>query len=204
MQQIYRRTRMPKCDFNKVAKQLHWDRTSAWVLFCKLAAYFHNTSGLLPLKKDFLSLISRENHKLLSKVWLIETMVLFISFPIANLNGSESLHCCLSVWYRYGWTHKQLLSKFQKFTEFSRKHLGWSPIFNKAAGLQPFCGAPLNRCFWMKCVYFQEHTQKPAKHLKGRVLQKKLTKNSFLHLRCLTAFLIRLWILNKNAGHRKD
>ena len=31
MQQMYRRTPMPKCDFNKVAKQLYWNRTSTWV-----------------------------------------------------------------------------------------------------------------------------------------------------------------------------
>ena len=33
---------MPKCDFNKFAKQLHWNHTSAWVFSCKFAAYFHN------------------------------------------------------------------------------------------------------------------------------------------------------------------
>ena len=43
MQQIYRRTPMSKCDFNKVAKQLYWNRTSAWVFSCKFAAYFQNT-----------------------------------------------------------------------------------------------------------------------------------------------------------------
>ena len=42
-QQIYRRTPMPKCDFNKVALQLYWNRTSAWVFSCKFAAYFQNT-----------------------------------------------------------------------------------------------------------------------------------------------------------------
>ena len=31
MQQIYMRTPMPKCNFSKVAKQLYWNRTSAWV-----------------------------------------------------------------------------------------------------------------------------------------------------------------------------
>ena len=31
MQQIYRRTPMPKCDFNKVALQLYWNHTLAWV-----------------------------------------------------------------------------------------------------------------------------------------------------------------------------
>ena len=40
MQQIYRRTPIPKCDFNKVAKH-----ASAWVFSCKFAACFQNTSG---------------------------------------------------------------------------------------------------------------------------------------------------------------
>ena len=53
MQQIYRRILMPTCDFNNVAKQLYWNRTSAWVLSCKFAAYFpfpRSTSGWLPLE----------------------------------------------------------------------------------------------------------------------------------------------------------
>ena len=43
MQQIYRRAPMPKCNFNKVAKQLYWNHSSAWVFSCKFAAYFRNT-----------------------------------------------------------------------------------------------------------------------------------------------------------------
>ena len=31
MQQIHSRTPMPKCDFNKVASQLYWNHTLAWV-----------------------------------------------------------------------------------------------------------------------------------------------------------------------------
>ena len=42
MQQIYRRTQMPKCYFNKVALQFYWNHTSAWLFSCKLAAYFQN------------------------------------------------------------------------------------------------------------------------------------------------------------------
>ena len=42
MQQIYRRTPMPKCDFNKVAKQLYWNHTSAWLFSCKISPYFQN------------------------------------------------------------------------------------------------------------------------------------------------------------------
>ena len=47
---ISKRTSMPKCDFNKVAKQLYWqlywNRTSAWVFSCKFAAYPQNTFSL--------------------------------------------------------------------------------------------------------------------------------------------------------------
>ena len=43
IQQIYRRTPMPKYDFNKVALQLYWNHTSVWVFSCKCAAYFLNT-----------------------------------------------------------------------------------------------------------------------------------------------------------------
>ena len=42
MQQIYCRAPTPKCDFNKVEKQLYWNRTSALVFSCKFAAYFQN------------------------------------------------------------------------------------------------------------------------------------------------------------------
>ena len=43
MQQIYRRTPIPKCDFNKVAKQHYWSCTSAMVFSYKFAAYFQDT-----------------------------------------------------------------------------------------------------------------------------------------------------------------
>ena len=49
MQQIYRRTPMPKCDFNKAAKQLYWN-TSTWLFSCKFVAYLQNNFFLrLPL-----------------------------------------------------------------------------------------------------------------------------------------------------------
>ena len=40
MQQIYRRTPMPKCVLNKVVYSNH---TSAWVFSCRFSAYFQNT-----------------------------------------------------------------------------------------------------------------------------------------------------------------
>ena len=60
VEQIYRRTIMPKCDFNKVTKQLFWNRPSTWVFSCKFTAYFQkkffkNTSGGLLLKITHIS-----------------------------------------------------------------------------------------------------------------------------------------------------
>ena len=43
MQQIYKRTPMPKGDFNKAALQIYWNCFLAWVFSCMFAAYFHNT-----------------------------------------------------------------------------------------------------------------------------------------------------------------
>ena len=39
----YTETPIPKCDLNKVAKQLYWNHTSAWVFSHRFAAYFYNT-----------------------------------------------------------------------------------------------------------------------------------------------------------------
>ena len=40
MQQIYRRTPMPKCNFNNAPKQLYWNCTSAWMFSCKFCCTF--------------------------------------------------------------------------------------------------------------------------------------------------------------------
>ena len=58
MHQIYRRTPMSKCDFNKVTKQIHWNRISAWQFSSKFAAYLRkpfpdNTYEQLLLLCDF-------------------------------------------------------------------------------------------------------------------------------------------------------
>ena len=57
MQQIYRKTPMPKCDFKKIALQLSWNRTSAWMFSCKFTAYFPRT----PLDGCFWKREKREN-----------------------------------------------------------------------------------------------------------------------------------------------
>ena len=34
---------MPKCNFNKIAKQLYRNHTLAWVFYCKLVSFFFRT-----------------------------------------------------------------------------------------------------------------------------------------------------------------
>ena len=43
LQQTYRKTPMSICDFNKVALQLYYNPTLAWVFSCNFAAYFQKT-----------------------------------------------------------------------------------------------------------------------------------------------------------------
>ena len=58
MPKIYRRTPIPKCNINKVALQLYWNRTSAWVFSCKFATYFQ-TPFLKNTYGELLMLISK-------------------------------------------------------------------------------------------------------------------------------------------------
>ena len=74
MQQIYSRTPMPKCDFNKVALQVYWNRTSAWVFSCKFNAYFQNIFSYehlwrAPFVHCFLCRAST-NKILLKEIWV--------------------------------------------------------------------------------------------------------------------------------------
>ena len=41
MHEIYRRTTMIKCDFNKIALQLYWNHTSTWVFSYTVADNWH-------------------------------------------------------------------------------------------------------------------------------------------------------------------
>ena len=57
---------MAKCDFNKVAKQLYRNHTSAWMLPCKFAAYFQNTFSQEHLRV-FASVFSQLTERLAKK-----------------------------------------------------------------------------------------------------------------------------------------
>ena len=55
--QIYRRIPMTKCDLNKAALHLYWNRTLAWVFSCKFGAYFQNTFPKNTSGRLFLQLV---------------------------------------------------------------------------------------------------------------------------------------------------
>ena len=77
MQQIYRGTPMPKCDFNNAAKKLYWNRTSAWVFSCKFAAYFPNTFSW-----EHLWVAASESY--IDKIWQI----------LASFKAMNQQICC--------------------------------------------------------------------------------------------------------------
>ena len=43
MRQIYRKTHMQKCDFNKDILQIYWNYSAVYVLPFKFTEYFHST-----------------------------------------------------------------------------------------------------------------------------------------------------------------
>ena len=78
MQQIYRRTPMPKYDFNKVALQIYWNRTSAWVFSYNLlrifwTPFYKNTSGWLLLKIYNSSAYIKSQHD-----WYVSKILIYL------------------------------------------------------------------------------------------------------------------------------
>ena len=111
-QPIYRKTPMPKCDFNKVALQLYWNHTSAWVFSCRFAAYFQNTFSW-----EF--------------IWRTASRQLI----------HRAINHLLSIWGKH-WpeavTRRCSLKKVCKnFAKFTGKHLYQSLFLNKVADHRP-------------------------------------------------------------------
>ena len=67
MQQIYRKTTLPKCNFNKVANLLYWNCTLAWVFSCEFITYFQK-GLLLSCKKIFWKVSQISQEKILVEV----------------------------------------------------------------------------------------------------------------------------------------
>ena len=92
MQQIYRRTLMQKCDFNKIAIQLYWNHTSAWVTSCRFVADLQNTFS--------------EDH-----IWRAATVYLYLIFLIRHLKKT-SLNLVLSANFHLTFTGKDPQPEF--------------------------------------------------------------------------------------------
>ena len=84
MQQIYSRTSMPKCHFNKAAKQLCWNHTSAWVSYCKFAAYFQKNFLTEHLRKT-----GFENCIYNPVKYLWEVFLLKLSYLLGHLKSKS-------------------------------------------------------------------------------------------------------------------
>ena len=105
MQQIYRRTPMPKCDFNKVAKQLYWIElrhgcSPVHLLHIFRTVFPKNTSEglLLFLLKSFISL-----------TWFFFSMNILCNFSFLVIWSDRSSQRRCSV-------RKGVLKNFVKFT----------------------------------------------------------------------------------------
>ena len=124
MQQIYRRAPMPKCDFNKVEKQLYWNHTSAWdspvnLLHIFRASFLKNTSEELRL----------DGFVLILKIFKIDTFFSNVIDSLASPNDSNSSlsvpvdNFQVSIWWKL--SARVNLKNFKKFI---RKHVEGSPF----------------------------------------------------------------------------
>ena len=93
IQQIYRRTAMPMCDFNKIALQLYWNHTSAWVFFCKFTAYFQNTFS----EEHPRTTASLFRRKPLSRWFRCFMYLLLVSFSVLLIEWEEFDRLIISV-----------------------------------------------------------------------------------------------------------
>ena len=93
---------MPKCDFNKVALQLYWNRTSASMFSRKFAAYFQN-------------IFSQEHFWRAASVWLLVMLLLDGSIGSSSkfVNRESLLFFCK----QYDWCSK--LDKTSKMRFFA-------------------------------------------------------------------------------------
>ena len=165
MQQIYRRTLMPKCDFNKIAEQLYWNHTSTWVLSFKFAAYFRNTFSYEHLWRA----VPELNWRLTP----IQTLLVSVTrvFKIVGSKEVVRIAClpCRTSQQKY-YLKKGALKNFVKF---AGKHLCQALFLNKVAGLRLDASNFIKKetlaqvfscefCEIFKNTYFTEHLRMTA------------------------------------------
>ena len=109
LQQIYRRTPIPKCGFNELALQLYWNRTLARVFACRFAAYFIEITlqhGCSPKNLMHILFKSHFDMGVILKIWCIfylnhtSTWVFFRKFDAyfiySHFDTSTSTSCIFS------------------------------------------------------------------------------------------------------------
>ena len=96
VQSIWMRTLMPKCNFNKVAKQLYWNHTSKWVFSCNFCCIFSEHLFLrTPLNGCFYISLVCFMYKIfakrlvLHKFFRVAERVLFIHNPMKTWLRTE-------------------------------------------------------------------------------------------------------------------
>ena len=105
---IYRRTSTLKCDFNKVALQLYWNYTSAWMFSCKFAAYFQNSFSQKHLWVTASDRLERDHQPKQFHCFQSKLFPLCLgTWPYRVNNSSNSLRHSLSARCAYiTWTGK--------------------------------------------------------------------------------------------------
>ena len=127
IQQIYRRTLMPKCDFNKVALQVYWNHTSDGYSPVNLLPIFRtpftkNTSGWL-----LLSIGWQTFHMWLSSYWCLKftkisepqklnSLILPEVKGLGNIFARKFLVKYLIVLYLYQFCYQFILFRFLETT----------------------------------------------------------------------------------------
>ena len=114
---LYRRTPVSKCDLNKIAKQLYWNRTSAWVFSCKFALYFQSN-----LSQEHLWVPACENK--------LELLYLLVSWKCYSTMSFRSL---IENFYKK-WQWKNLITFFGRgyvvyekcYVKWKNEWSGWS------------------------------------------------------------------------------
>ena len=144
---------MPNCGFNKVAKQLYWNHTSAWVFSCKFAAYFQNTVSWEELLWLLLLLRScHSGHHCRMRIPFFSNY--FHKKVDRNLNTS--------LWYKLQKQQSCCGRELLEISQYSQKNnrVGVSEglqLSTQAFNTTPTQAFSCEYCRIFKNIYFEEH-----------------------------------------------
>ena len=90
LQQIYRRTPIWKCDFNKVGNQLYRNHTSAWVFSVNLQQIYRRT----PIWKCDFNKVTNQLYRNHTSAWVFSVNLLQFSEHLFIRAPLEGCFCC--------------------------------------------------------------------------------------------------------------